>query len=81
MEAKIMTVREFRSLGKRDFENGAVINEIASTLKLVETLKPKSELLDAFISDITEIADRDGCIHSAVVVRTTDLATAYRALP
>ena len=46
MKAEIMTLKEFRSLGKRDFENGAVKNEIAAALKVIPKLKQKADFLD-----------------------------------
>jgi hypothetical protein len=47
MEKIIMTRKEFRSLGKRDFENGAIKNKIADRLFLLEELVGK---IDSFES-------------------------------
>jgi hypothetical protein len=48
MDKVIMTRKEFRSLGKRDFENGAIKNAIADALNLIPTLEAKIGELEQF---------------------------------
>ena len=46
-----MTVKEFDRLKKRDFENGAVRDEIRQELKRVETLATEIDRLNALLSE------------------------------
>ena len=53
-----MTLKYFDSLKKRDFENGAILNEIRNDLKERDNWKKRCELAERFIAiDVEELVD------------------------